>query len=77
MEVQSKAIKDYIKRCTKSLLSLIDLALNQLVKGCQIVMNSTVLLIEENRQLQAENKRQKKKRAKQRSYTAIGRVLTV
>jgi len=40
-------------------------------------MNSAVLLVEENRQLQAENKRQKKKRAKKRSYIATGGVLTV
>jgi hypothetical protein len=42
-----------------------------------MAMNSTVLLAEENRQLQAENQRQKKKRAKQRSYIATGGVLTV
>jgi hypothetical protein len=42
-----------------------------------MVINSAVLLIEENRQLQAENQRQKKKRAKRRSYIAIGGVLTV
>jgi hypothetical protein len=40
-------------------------------------MNSTVLLAEENRQLQAENERQKKKRVKKRSYIATGGVLTV
>ena len=42
-----------------------------------MAMNSTVLLAEENRQLQAKNQRQKKKRAKQRSYIATGGVLTV
>jgi hypothetical protein len=36
-----------------------------------------VLLAEENKQLRAENERQKKKRAKRRSYIAIGGVLTV
>ena len=40
-------------------------------------MNSAVLLAEENRQLQAENERQKKKRAKKRLYIATGGVLTV
>ena len=77
LELQSKAIKDYIKRCTRSPPSPTDLALNQLVKGCQIAMNSAVLLAEENRQLQVENQRQKKKRAKQRSYIATEGVLTV
>jgi hypothetical protein len=36
-----------------------------------------VLLAEENRQLRGENERQKKKRAKRRSYIATGGVLTV
>jgi hypothetical protein len=42
-----------------------------------MAMNSAMLLAEENRQLRAENERQKKKRAKKRSYIAIGGVLTV
>jgi hypothetical protein len=42
-----------------------------------MAMNSAALLAEENRQLWAENERQKKKRAKKRSYIAIGGVLTV
>ena len=77
LELQSKAIKDYIKHCTKSLLSPTNLALNQLVKGCQMAMNSAILLAEENRQLQAENERQKRKKAKKRSYIAKGGVLIV
>src|SRR5436305_13455632 len=77
LELQSKAIKDYIKRRTRSPPSPTDLALNQLVKGCQMAMNSVVLLAKENRQLRIENQRQKKKRAKNRSYIAIGGVLIV
>src|SRR5580700_11897298 len=76
LELQSKAIKDYIKRRTKSPPSPTDYALNQLVKGCQMAMNSAILLAEENRQLRAENERQKKK-VKRRSYIATGGVLTV
>jgi hypothetical protein len=52
-------------------------ALDQLVKGCQLAMNSAVLLAEENRQLHSENKRQKKKRAKRRAFIATGGVLTL
>ena len=52
-------------------------ALDQLVKGCQLAMNSAVLLAEENRQLRSENKRQKKKRAKRRAFIATGGVLTL
>jgi DDE superfamily endonuclease/Tc5 transposase DNA-binding domain/helix-turn-helix, Psq domain len=51
-------------------------ALDQLVKGCQMAMNSAVLLAEENRQLRHENERQKKKRAKKRTFIATGGVLT-
>jgi hypothetical protein len=40
-------------------------------------MNSAILLVEENRQLRAENAKQKKKRAKRRSYIATGGALTV
>ena len=40
-------------------------------------MNSTVLLVEENRQLRYENERQKKKRAKKKVYIATGGVLTI
>ena len=55
LELQSKTIKDYIKCCTKSLPSPTNLVLNQLVKGCQMAMNSTILLAKENRQLHIEN----------------------
>jgi hypothetical protein len=40
-------------------------------------MNSTILLAEENRQLQGENQRQKKKRAKRRAFIATRGVLTI
>jgi hypothetical protein len=43
-------------------------ALNQLVKGCQLAMNSAVLLAEENRQLRGENERQKKMRGARLAY---------
>jgi hypothetical protein len=42
-----------------------------------MAMHSAILLTEENRQLRTANKRQKKKRAKRRSYIATGGVLTV
>jgi hypothetical protein len=77
LELQTKAIKDYIKRRTASPPSPTDQALNQLVKGCQMAMHNAILLAEENRQLRAENARQKKKREKRRSYIAQGGVLTV
>src|SRR5450432_3074377 len=77
LQLQSKAIKDYIKRRTKSPPSPIDAVLNQLVKGYKMAMNSTILLAEENRQLRAINAKQVKKRAKRRTYIATSRVLTI
>src|SRR5450432_3380629 len=77
LALQSKAIQDYIRRRIKSPPSPTEQALNQLVKGCEIAMNSAILLAEENRQLRAENAKQKKKRAKRRTYIATGGVLTI
>src|SRR5450432_911027 len=77
LELQSKAIKDYLKRRTKSPPSLTEAVLDQLVKGCEMAMNRAILLAEENRQLRAINAKQVKKRAKRRTYIAIGGVLTV
>jgi DDE superfamily endonuclease len=77
LELQSKAIKDYLKRRTKSLPSLTEPALDQLVKGCEMAMNSAILLAEENRQLRAINAKQTKKRARRRTYIATGGTLTI
>jgi hypothetical protein len=77
LELQAQAIKGYISRRTQSPPSPTNHVLNQLVKGCQMAMHSAVLLADENRQLRGENERQKKKKAKRRSYIAQGGVLTV
>jgi hypothetical protein len=77
LELQAKVIKDDIQRHITSLPTLTNRALNQLVKGCQLAMNSAILLTEENRQLRGENEKQKKKRVKKRAYIATGGVLTV
>src|SRR5450432_2052587 len=77
LELQSQAIKDYLKRRTKSPPSPTEAALNQLVKGCELSMNLTVLLTEEVRQLRATNVKQVKKRARPRRFLATGGTLTV
>src|SRR5450432_3122130 len=77
LELQSKAIKDYLKRRTKSPPSLIEAISNQLVKGCEMAMNSAILLAEENRQLRAINAKQVKKRARRRTYIATSGTLTI
>jgi hypothetical protein len=77
LELQAKAIKDDIKNRTAILPTPTNRALNRLVKDCQLAMNSAVLLAEENKQLRGENERQKKKRAKKRTFIATGGVLTM
>lgn len=73
LALQAKAI-----RCTAAdLPTPTNRALDQLIKGCQLAMNSAVILAEENRQLRHENKRQKQKRAKKRAFIATGGVLTI
>ena len=44
----NERIDDYIKRRTTSPLSPTDTALNQLIKGCELVIHSAVLLTKEN-----------------------------
>ena len=76
LQQQSEAIKGYIQHRTKSLLSLTNQALTQLVKGYQMAMQSAALLASENVQLRAANNKQKRKRKAIRSYIAHGGVLT-
>src|SRR5450432_1894971 len=75
LELQSKVIKDYLQRRTRSPPSPLEAALDQLVKGCAMSMNSAILLTEEVRQLWAANAKQVKKRAQKRKYIATGRTL--
>ena len=53
-----------------------DQALNQLVKGCQLAMHSTILFANKNEKLHTKNQRQKQKRAKRRSYISKRDILT-
>jgi hypothetical protein len=76
LQQQTDLLKQYLKRRTQSPPSPTDQALNQLVKGCQLVMHSAVLLTSENKRLQAENQRQIRKRAQKKSYLAKGGILT-
>jgi hypothetical protein len=72
LELQAKAIQNNAALPTPE-----NRALNQLVKGCQLAMQSAVLLAEENRQLRSESERQKRKRVKKRTFIAKGGVLTI
>ena len=57
--------------------SFIESAFQQLVKCTKLAMHTNTVLVEENRQLQAENQRQKRKRAIKRSFIQSEGVLSV
>ncbi|RJE18836.1 Pogo transposable element [Aspergillus sclerotialis] len=63
-----------IKRRLRSPSIPTERALNQLVKGCQLAMNSATILAKENRDLRAENetRKQKRKRSNKRISCAEG-----
>jgi hypothetical protein len=77
LQCQAELLKSYIRHCTKSPPSLTEQAFNQLIKGCQLAMNSAVLLVHENNKLRVENERQKRKRGRKRKYVAKGGLLTI
>jgi hypothetical protein len=72
LELQAKAIQN-----NTVLPTLENRALYQLVKAGQLAMQSAVILAEENRQLRSESERQKRKKAKKRTFIARGVVLTI
>ena len=76
LQQQTALLRRYLKRRTHSPPSPTEQALGQLVKGYKIVIVSAVLLTSENKKLRMENQRQKKKRAKKRTYIARGGILS-
>jgi hypothetical protein len=72
LELQARAIQNNAVLPTPE-----NRALHQLVKAGQLAMNNAALLEEENRQLRHEAERQKRKKAKKRTFIAKGGVLTV
>ncbi len=79
VDLQAKSIKESLQRRMYPEIpsSPTESAFKQLVKGAKQAMYYGVILAEENRQLRAENTRQKRKRAIRRSYVQSGGVLTV
>jgi len=75
LNLQSKAIQALIRYRTTSPPNPTIQAVNQLIKDCQITIQSATLLTAENRKLQAVNKKVKKKREKKKSYVSKGKVL--
>jgi hypothetical protein len=79
VDLQAKSIKESLQRRMHPDLpsSPTESAFQQLVKCAKVAMHTNTILTEENRQLQAENARQKRKRAIKRSFIQSGGVLTV
>ena len=76
LEQQVVAIKGFIQRRSKSPPTPTDTAINQLVKGCGMAMNSVVLLAAENERLRTANERQQRKRQLKRRYISKKNALS-
>jgi hypothetical protein len=74
LQQQAQLIRDLLHRQSQSPTSL---AISQLVKGCQLAMQSATILAEENTKLRASSQRQRRKRQQRRQYIAHGGVLSV
>ena len=72
LEQQALLVRGLLQRQSQSPTSQ---AIAQLVKGCQLAMNSATILAEENSKLRAANDRQRRKRQIRRQYIARGGVL--
>jgi hypothetical protein len=72
LQKQACLVRDLLKRQSQSPSSR---AISQLVKGCQLAMQSATILAEENTKLRASNQRRKRKRAQRRQYIASGGTL--
>jgi hypothetical protein len=71
------AFRELLKRLSRSPPTPTNQAVRQLVKGCELSMQSAVLLIEENTRLRAANERQKRKRLLNRRQLSKAASLTV
>ena len=72
LEQQARLIQDRLQRQSQSPTIQ---AIAQLVKGCQLAMNSATILAEENRKLRAANHARKQRKTRQRQYIATGGAL--
>jgi hypothetical protein len=72
LQQQARLVRDLLRRQSQSPTSL---AISQLVKGCQLAMQSATILAEENMKLRVSSQRQRQKRQQRRQYIAQGGVL--
>jgi len=74
LQQQAKLLQDRLQRGSQSPTSQL---LRQVIKGCQIAMQSATILAEENKKLRAEVQRQQQKQDQRRQYIAAGGALQV
>jgi hypothetical protein len=74
---QALSIKALLRTRSRSPPSLSDRILNQLMKGFRLTIQGTLLLAKENKELRAENKKKKQKRARSRKQIPAQEGLTV
>ena len=72
LKKQAQHVKDLLYRQSQSPTSQ---AIRQLVKGCQLAINSATILAEENRKLRTASQRQRRRRDQRRQYIARGGAL--
>ena len=72
LQQQARLVRDLLRRQSQSPTSL---AISQLVKGCQLAMQSATILAEENTRLRASSQRQQRKCQQRRQYIARGGAL--
>ena len=74
LQQQAKLLQDRLRRESQSPTSQL---LRQVIKGCQIAMQSATILAKENKKLRTTNQRQRRRQDQQRQYIASGGVLRV
>ena len=74
LEQQARLIQSRLNRLSQSPTSQ---AIRQLVKGCQLAMNSATILVEENKKLRQASQRRQRKGRQRRQYIACGGALRV
>jgi hypothetical protein len=72
LQQQARHVQDLLRRQSQSPTSQ---AIRQLIKGCQLAMNSATILAEENRKLRTASQRQQRRRDQRRQYIACGGAL--
>jgi hypothetical protein len=74
---QASTIKALLKRRSKSPQSPTNVVLDQLIKGCEITMNTAVIMKKELSDLRAANEKQKQKRTRSKRRIASGEGMSI